>query len=218
MLAALSFAATAPKPKPKAPQASLATAAGTVTIESRGKRRAGKEGDLLKDGDAVSTGLKSLAVIDIGDGSMLKLRESSRVLLELGDRSTGALLSDGGVFAQVAKRALGSLFQIRTPTAVASVRGTQFFTAYGRQGKSGKDLWVCVNEGAVQVNTDAAKAPILVPAGKGVLIKSGLDLTAPQAYDWTKKLNWGMDAAKGSIEDRTSLDKAYSDLLDQDYR
>ncbi|MBI3565807.1 MAG: hypothetical protein HY079_11465 [Elusimicrobia bacterium] len=57
-----------------------------------------------------------------------------------------------------------------------------------------------------------------MPAGKGVLIKAGLDLTKPQAYDWTKKLNWTMDPGAGAVEDKTDLDSAYADLLDQDYR
>ena len=65
--------------------------------------------------------------------------------------------------------------------------------------------------------TTASKSALSVPAGKGVLIKSGLDVTKPQAYDWTKKLNWTMDPKDGVVEDKTALDKAYSDLLDQDY-
>ena len=112
----------------------------------------------------------------------------------------------------------GQQFNVRTPSAVAAVRGTEFFTAYGRAKGKNRDLWVCVNEGAVELTTTKAKQPLTVPAGKGVLIKSGLDLTKPQAYDWTKTLNWNMDAESGSVEDKTNLDGAYSDLLDQDYR
>ena len=47
---------------------------------------------------------------------------------------------------------------------------------------------------------------------------AGLNLTKPQAYDWTKQLNWNMDPKSGDIEDKVSLDSAYTDLLDQDYR
>jgi hypothetical protein len=107
---------------------------------------------------------------------------------------------------------------VTTPTVAAAVRGTRFFTAYGRAGAGGRDLWVCVDEGVVEVRTSASKGALSVPAGKGVLIKSGRALTKPQAYDWTKKLNWNMDAGAGSVEDKTNLDAAYSDLLDQDYR
>jgi ferric-dicitrate binding protein FerR (iron transport regulator) len=203
------------------PPARLAYVSGDVTIESKGGGRLGKTGAALADGDAVSTAAGSTAVVETADGSRLKLRESSRLVLALpAARSplTEIRLSFGGVFAKVTKRHLGEEFHVTTPTAVAAVRGTEFFTAYGRDAGKSKDLWVCVNEGAVEVRTNASKAPLSVPAGKGVLIKSGLELTKPQAYDWTKKLNWNMDPKSGAVEDKTNLDAAYSDLLDQDYR
>jgi hypothetical protein len=206
-----------------APPARLAYASGDVTVQSRGGGRLGKTGDALADGDAVATGQGASAVVETADGSRLKLRESSRFVLSLPKPDsplTDVLLSFGGVFAKVTKRRPGEEFHVRTETAVAAVRGTEFFTAFGREAKGGKtkDLWVCVNEGAVDVKTTAAKRGLLVPAGKGVLIKAGLDVTAPQAYEWTKKLNWNMDAKAGAVEDKTNLDAAYSDLLDQDYR
>jgi ferric-dicitrate binding protein FerR (iron transport regulator) len=213
-------AAAPPAPAP-APPARLAYADGDVTIESKGGGRLGKTGAALADGDAVATAAGATAVVELADGSRLKLRESSRVTVTLPTpRSpvTDILLSWGGAFAKVTKRRLGEEFRVRTPTAVAAVRGTQFFTAYGRDAKGGgKDLWVCVNEGAVDVKTTASKQGLSVPAGKGVLIKAGLDVTKPQAYDWTKKLNWNMDPKGGALEDKTNLDAAYSDLLDQDY-
>jgi hypothetical protein len=223
LLVLASLAAPRAYAAPAPPPARLAYAAGDVTIESKGGGRLGKTGAPLEDGDAVTTGAGASAVVEIADGSRLKLRESSRFVLTLPTpRSpvTDVLLSWGGVFAKVTKRRLGEEFHVRTPTAVAAVRGTEFFTAYGREaGKGGaRDLWVCVNEGAVDVKTTSSKQGLSVPAGKGVLIKAGLDVTKPQAYEWTKKLNWNMDAKAGAVEDKTNLDAAYSDLLDQDYR
>jgi ferric-dicitrate binding protein FerR (iron transport regulator) len=202
------------------PPARLVFVSGDVTVESKSGGRLGKTGAALADGDAVSTAAGAAAVVELADGSRLKLRESSRLVLTLpAVRSpvTEILLSMGSVFAKVTKRRLGEEFRVRTPSAVAAVRGTEFFTAYGRDRGAARDLWVCVNEGAVEVRTDSSKAPLRVPAGKGVLIKSGLELTKPQAYDWTKKLNWKMDPKDGALEDKTNLDAAYSDLLDQDY-
>ena len=221
LLTALIFGASFAAAKTKGEAARLAYVSGDVTVESGGAGRLGKQGEALTDGDSVSTGEKATAIVELADGSRLKLRESGRLALTLpGARSpvTEILLSLGGVFAKVAKQAPGAQFRVRTPTAVAAVRGTQFFTAYGRENGKARDLWVCVNEGAVEVETKTSKAPVTVPAGKGVLIKSGLDTTKPQAYDWTKKLNWNMDSARGAVEDGTNLDAAYSDLLDQDYR
>ncbi len=201
--------------------ARLAAVSGDVTIQSKSGGRLGKTGALLAEGDEVSTAAKSTAVIELPDGSRLKLRELGRLAVTLPTEKspiTDISLTLGSVFAKVRKQLAGRSFRVRTETAVAAVRGTEFFTAYGRTVGDKRDLWVCVNEGAVDVATTKSKKALGVPAGKGVLIKSGLDLTKPQAFDWTKTLNWNMDADKGDIEDKTSLDAAYSDLLDQDYR
>lgn len=201
--------------------ARLALAVGRVTVESGGSSHAVETGAALASGDVVATGEGATAVVALADGSRLKLRESSRLRLtppEARSRATEVMLFLGGVFAQVAKRGPGAEFRVRTPGAVAAVRGTQFFTAFGRTHGKARDLWVCVNEGLVEVGSTSSKQRLSVPAGKGVLIKGEKDLTKPQAYDWTKKLNWNMDAASGGVEDKTNLDAAYSDLLDQDYR
>lgn len=209
----------------KAPAARLAYAKGDVTVESKHGGGLGKAGARLDHGASVTTAPGAVAVIEMPDGSRLKLRESSRVAVtwpgtndSKSETLAEAFLSYGSVFAKITKRLAGQQFNVRTPSAVAAVRGTEFFTAYGRAKGKSRDLWVCVNEGAVELSTDKSKEALLVPAGKGVLIKSGTDLTKPQAYDWTKSLNWSMDAEKGPVEDKTDLDGAYSDLLDQDYR
>jgi ferric-dicitrate binding protein FerR (iron transport regulator) len=205
--------------KEKANGATLAHVEGKVTVVAGGVEGPGKAGARLADGDRVSTGKASLALIEMPDGSLLKLKELSSVVVEMPKPSVfGALLTLGGVFARVNKRAPGYEFRVRAGSAVAAVRGTEFFTAFGRETRKGRDLWVCVREGSVDVGTTASKKTRPVPAGKGVLIKAGLDLTDPQAYEWTEKLNWNMDPKSGKIADRTDLDKAYSDLLDQDYR
>jgi ferric-dicitrate binding protein FerR (iron transport regulator) len=213
------FAASTTAPPPAA--ARLAYVFGDVTVQSNGGGRLGALGDPLGDGDAVVTGAGGAAIVETADGSRLKLRESSRLVLRLPAvraPETEVELSWGSLFAKVTKRRPGERFQVRTQTAVAAVRGTEFFTAYGRDAGKTKDLWVCVNEGAVEVKTDGSQKGLTVPAGKGVLVKAGRELTQPQAYDWTKLLNWNMDANAGGVVDRTNLESAYTELIDQDYR
>jgi hypothetical protein len=212
------------KKAPKAPAAAgarLIHIVGSVEVESGAQKTGAKEGQPLATGDWVTVPAGGTAVIELADGTNLKLTANSRFQLTLptkGSQITSGLLSFGGVFARVAKVLAGAQFDIRTETAVAAVRGTEFFVAFGRPAKSGRDLWVCVNKGAVDVSTKSSKQALRVPAGKGILIKSGLDLTKPQAYEWTKQLNWNMDPKGGSLQDTTNLDSAYTDLLDQDYR
>jgi ferric-dicitrate binding protein FerR (iron transport regulator) len=200
-----------------AKNASLAHVEGPVSVTSGGKQAAAKKGQTLNNGDRVATSKGGTAVVSLPDGSQLKLKESSSIVIDMpGGSIFGATLDAGGVFAQVAKRIVGSEFRVRAGAAVASVRGTEFFTAFGREHKAGRDVWVCVREGAVDVGAGGKKRA--VPAGKGVLIKSGTDVDKPQAFEWTKTLNWNMDPKSGGVADGTDLDKAYSDLLDQDYR
>jgi hypothetical protein len=220
LAAALLLPVVASAKAPPGPAAKLFYASGAVTVESRGGVHPGKTGEALESGDAVATDARATAVVELADGSRLKLRESGRLVLTLPgprDGATEVFLSLGSVFAKVTKRLPGGEFRVRTKTAVAAVRGTEFFTAFGREQGAARDLWLCVHEGAVEVRTDAGKAPVLVPAGKGVLIKSGLDATKPEAFAWTRNLNWNMDPEKGGVADATNLDAAYSDLLDQDY-
>ncbi|MDE2489609.1 MAG: FecR domain-containing protein [Elusimicrobia bacterium] len=216
----LLLAALLCSPAAAAPGASLAFVSGRVTVETPSGARAGRTGEPLASGDAVATGADGTAIIATADGSRLKLRAESRIVLTLpapDSPATVAFLSLGGVFAKVAKRA-GQDFRVRTQDAVAAVRGTEFFTAFGRGRGRRRDLWVCVQEGVVAVGSDASARTLRVPAGRGVLLRSGRELTRPQAYDWTKALNWNMDPAAGKVADKTDLDAAYTDLLDQDYR
>ena len=195
----------------------LDAAHGLVTVSRAGKTSAVKTGFELKGGDEVQTGKDAYALVTLDDGSKMKLRSDSAVSLAKDGALTEIFLRLGGVFTKVKKRAQGQGgFHVRTPNAVAAVRGTEFFTAYGRKKHRGTDLWLCVNEGAVEVS--ASKKSVLVKAGSGIVIKGGSDLTAPEAFEWTKTLNWNMDPEKGKLEDKTSLDGAYSDLLDQDYK
>ncbi|MEK7859212.1 MAG: FecR family protein [Elusimicrobiota bacterium] len=213
----LAASAGAAEPAP----ARLLSSLGAVTIESAGQKRSGKAGAVLSSGDAVSTGAGATALLELGDSSKLKLGESSRIVLTLpgpGSRHTQAQLSFGSLFAKIAKRLPGAEFRVRTESSVAAVRGTEFFTAFGRKTRGRKDLWLCVKEGAVEVSTDASGKGVLVPEGKGILIEGERDISEPREFDWTKKLNWNMDPESGSLEDKTDLGAAYADLLDQDYR
>ena len=57
----------------------------------------------------------------------------------------------------------------------------------------------------------------IIREGEGINIIGGEKLTEPKRYRWTKQLNWNMNPEIGDVQDRTDLNQAYSDLLDQDY-
>lgn len=190
---------------------------GRVDIlgKDSGQRR-GTKGMTLKEGEGVRTLGDGLAVLALPDGSRLKLRESSFMRLtqftrgNLG-RVTKLDLIGGSVFTKVAKLGASDQFTLMAASAVAGVRGTEFFTAHGPKRPDGsEDVWLCVNEGEVEVK-GAGGPEAKVKAGEGIQVKAGKEVTPPKAYAWTKNLNWNMDAGKGAVKDRTRLEKIYGD-------
>ena len=135
-------------------------------------------------GDVIATSLDAMAIISI----------------------------DGGVFSRVTRRLRGRC-EVRTLTAVAGVRGTEFFVEYGRTIDRCPDIWLCVNSGGVEVEVIDSGEEIVVDAGEGINIVGGTRLTKPRRYAWTRKLNWNVDPDEGEVLDTTDLEQVYSDLL-----
>jgi ferric-dicitrate binding protein FerR (iron transport regulator) len=189
---------------------------GDVSIRSGADRREAAIGDRLGAGDVVETGAQSLAVIDLANDTTVKLREKTSLAIDSIGEETVVNLKSGGAFASIARKLAGH-FSVRTDTAVAGVRGTRFFVAYGRTIDSMPDVWLCVSTGTVEVALPATGHSVLVHEGAGINIVGGEKLTVPRSYPWTRKLNWNMDPAQGRVVDGTDLEQAYSDLLDQDY-
>ena len=191
---------------------------GDVTVTSSGVRTAADFGTPVADGDVVSTGPESAAVITLDAGDELKLRADT-VLTVASSTPAGTrlMLGRGGVFARVRKLLGPTRWTLETPSVVAAVRGTQFFTAYGQTIDESPDVWLCVNEGAVAVTVPETGQDVLVEEGKGVNIVGGLSIGRPEAYAWTKDLNWNTDASAGPVADTTDLGGAYADLRAFDY-
>lgn len=191
--------------------------AGDVWVEQEGSRTPADFGMELETGDRVVTGSDGTAVVTVREGAQIKLRESTAVVI--GGETTSVDLQSGGIFARVQRAATGGAreFSVRTPTVVAGVRGTEFFVAYGRTIEELADVWLCVNEGSVEVAVSDSDRVTIVNEGEGINILNGRRPTDPRFFPWTTGLNWNFDPEEGDIRDDTDLDAAYSDLLDQDY-
>jgi len=90
-----------------------------------------KAGDAVLAGDTVETLGNSYAVIAFRDTGEIRLSENSRWILEkaeAGPEKSGILseLALGELRAKTRKLTRGARFQVRTPTSVAAVRGTEF--------------------------------------------------------------------------------------------
>lgn len=195
---------------------------GEVVVESPDGTFTADFGMAIEGGDVIVTGRDGTAVVRLNDRSQVKLRENTRLAIDSVADDAAVTLDSGGVFARVARRATTAArsvfgFEVRTPSVVAGVRGTEFFVAYGRTIEEQPDLWLCVNEGAVEVAVPRTGQTTIVEEGEGINILGGTRATDPRFYPWTRELNWNFDPDAGEIADDTDLDAAYADLLDQDY-
>ncbi len=172
-----------------------------------------KENQTFKTQATFRTGRKSLVLLKLTNGSRVKL--NAQTTLSVKDQIEAEVdLSQGSVFVKFNKEK-GKSFRLKTRTAVAGVRGTEFFTSYG-SNENGDDVWLCVNEGVVRVENLNTKSVKNVKQGEGVGIPSGKETTDPKPLAWTKKLNWNMDS-DSDLENTVSIEAAYTDLLDEDY-
>ncbi len=167
-------------------------------------------------GDRITTGPDSLVILEIGSRGILKLRADSSLVLENLDEDISVKLLWGGVFSKI-RRLIGRGYNVRTPNVVAAVRGTEFFVAYGRTVEAEADVWLCVNEGTVEVALENADDKVLVKEGEGINILAASHITDPKYYPWTENLNWNTDPSSGTVVDSTDLDAAYTDLRAFDY-
>ncbi|MFA6316019.1 MAG: FecR family protein [Elusimicrobiota bacterium] len=114
----------------------------------------------LRPGDGLRTGGRGKATVVFSDGSRVELSASaSFVLEEAGARGTGVRLFMGVLRAKV-ERLLSRRFTVRTPTAVCSVRGTEFQVQVQEGGRTNVDLY----KGLLAVEDSR---------GQQILLKSG---------------------------------------------
>jgi ferric-dicitrate binding protein FerR (iron transport regulator) len=212
------LAALAGAPGLGAASGQVVYAVGTVEVHRDGRTMEAEPGLEVGGGDVVQTGRDGTAILRLAGSVELKLREDTRLSLDsLDEAGIRVGLARGSLFSRVTARLTGR-YSVRTDAAVAGVRGTEFFVAYGRRIDELPDVWLCVNEGSVEVEIPRTAQTVVVRQGEGINIIGGRKLTAPRRYAWTRRLNWNTDPAQGEVADRTDLDQAYSDLLDQDYR
>lgn len=130
---------------------------GTVEIQRGGQGgfAAAAEGQTLREGDVIRTGPDGRAEIEYFDGSITRLDYNTTFTIvaleedtEDGSTAIEADQSSGGTFSRVVELSgSDSRFETSTPTAVASVRGTDYFMLINDDGTQ----TIGVIEGLVQV-------------------------------------------------------------------
>jgi len=121
------------------------------------RRISGDQAPVAGPGDTVRTGKDGRADLLLPEGDLLSLDAGAAVTLS----DEGLEVLAGVVKARIAKR-FAAKFQVRTPSAVTSVRGTDFLV----RELPGKPSSVVVFEGTVAFGDRAGRKTVLVEAGQ----------------------------------------------------
>lgn len=157
-------------------QAILSSLMGTVEIQAGGSSfwRKAVPKIFLKEGDKIRTGARSRATLLFEDGSRTQV--SANTTLALSNLAAPVSLNQtaGKTRHKIAK--LGRGFTLRTPTAVCSVRGTEFEVGVGEGGNTDLNVF----DGIVNGLKTATGESLDVGAGQSLKFDDSQDpLAAP---------------------------------------
>lgn len=161
---------------PKNEKAVVIFVSGSAELSRAGSSVSLKVKDELQTGDIIKTGPDSYAMIQIGGEIMARIQSDTSVELKkvLEQDGTELSLGNGQVVSRVKKLQKGSEYNIRTLTAVASVRGTSYSVSYYRDRSV-----LAVKEGKVELVTEAGgvtkdKRERMIETGSTIVIDQRL--------------------------------------------
>lgn len=109
----------------------LALKGQATATDLEGTARPLKQGDLLKKGEQIEVGENSHVDLAFDKDWKNVTRLESNTKAKITSIEPGKLdLKDGGIFARLKKLPQSSSFEIRTPSAVATVRGSEYRTTH----------------------------------------------------------------------------------------
>ncbi len=148
---------------------------GSVKIESRGTTADAKVNSKVQAGDTIISGSESRAKIVMSDRNILNISPNTKMKIEKytnspGDKNVNLNLLEGKVRSKVEQKYdnKNSKFEVRTATAVAGVRGTEFVTSYNAATKVTE---VITLKGQVSFQTISATGS--APLSEPVVIEKG---------------------------------------------
>lgn len=148
-------------------------ATGEAFVERKGAApKALMAGLEIFESDAIKTGSNSFVILAIGDEVMVRVGENSNVLMgTLMNKGTHEItLTQGRVLSWVKKMAKEGSYSVKTPTAIAAVRGTKFMTEYS----DGKSI-IAVGEGKVKVSRLEKEEVKVIESAKTIVIAGTME-------------------------------------------
>ena len=189
-----------------------------VVLSGAAGSHAAVQGEILPAGSSLRTAARASATLEFEDGSRVLVRQDTEVRLV---QSQQRVLSESRLFnLELLYGALENIvkpdadptarFEIRSPSAVAAVRGTQF-----RVSATSQQTWAEVIDGSVLVSNGAGQSAI--SAGSGTFTEAGRApgspiplLAAPDLSAIPERLerlpiDWPLPAVAGAVRYRTQI-------------
>lgn len=140
---------------------------GGVTLKTGSESLPLEAGEALAEGDEIHTDGSGTVEVSLGDRNQFVLSPGSKLKVLSASHGKGLLLEldQGLIRAKLDNWKKEEIFNIRTPSAVAGVRGTDFAVEIGSDKNAEFDLDVI--EGSVQIDSKGVKGE-RVEAGKGL--------------------------------------------------
>ncbi len=202
--------------KGKSADAVVSFFSGTATIQTANALpRPVKIQDIVKDGDVIETGDKSSVIVQVGNELIVRFEANTKVVVasitNIAKREIN--LDKGKVLSNVSKLKKGNDYFVKTPTAVASVRGTEFLTDYS----NGKTV-VAVGKGSVSVVKSDTKEEKLADPGKSVVVSEKIEMRNVNQVETLELKKLEATPAVKDIEKMTTedLNKKYEDTIKSD--
>ncbi len=149
---------------------------GKVEIFSMGKWRTAKVGYIVSPNQKIKTSRRGYCIIVLEDGHIVRISGGTEVSVSsLVSEKTEFKLTVGRIRSKISKLISGRSFNIRTPTAVCAVRGTDFAVEY-EQGITKLEVY----EGVVSAKEELTGKEILINPGEFTTIVPNQEPTQPQ--------------------------------------
>jgi hypothetical protein len=155
---------------------------GPVYAVTDAQTRSLNSGEKIKRGDTIRTAKDAHAVVRLGDGSLIEMKDRSEFSINQTLRGTTLHLSRGSVIVEAAKQK-GNLF-VETSDSLVSVTGTTFAVNAGTKGSR-----VSVIEG--EVHLDHSGDDRVLRAGE-----QGTTSTSIEAIPVKDEIAWSRNAAR----------------------
>lgn len=192
------------------PRFSLCSTAKVASVTGNADVRAAKTaawrpikaGDALNKEETLKTKPRSRARINLTDGSSILIYPNSQVnFTELKKETPSIKVLIGKIKAWVAKNSARSKFEVHTPVAVCSVRGTEFDVTVDEEGKTDIEVF----EGLLGVRREDGTGEE-IPVGAG----ERLNVDAASALDRSMKSEFGSELQ--SVKNEVGLDMSKEEV------